>query len=349
MRKKTKKIYVGNIAIGGNSPVTIQSMTNTPTQDAKKTVEQILQLENEGCELVRVAVSNQFDLAAIKTIKKNIHIPLIVDIQYDHKLAIESIKAGADCLRINPGNIGDDECVKKIVKTAKEYHISMRIGSNSGSLSKKFLEKYQKVCSDAIVESAIEQIHLLESMEYYEMKLSLKSSSVPMTMECYEKISKLCDYPLHLGITEAGPGIDGIIKSSIGIGGLLSQGIGDTIRVSLTDAPIEEVKVGKKILKSLDLYHSGINLISCPTCSRTKIDLIEIVNKAYSKLEKIDASLTIAIMGCPVNGPGEAREADYGIAGENGKGIIFKKGHIIRRVDEDKLLDGLLEEIEKGL
>ncbi len=347
MRRNTRVIKVGNKFIGGSNPITIQSMTNTITKDINASISQINDLEKAGCDIIRMAISDNEDAKAIETIKKNINIPIIADIQYDYKLALESIKYGVDGLRINPGNIGSLDKVKRIVEACKKRQISIRIGVNSGSIKKEYLEKYNGVNEESIVESALEQVKLLEDLDFRDIKISLKASNVALSIKSYTKMSEMRDYPLHLGITEAGPGMKGTIKSSVGIGALLAMGIGDTIRVSLTDDPIEEIKVGKEILKSLGLRKSGLELISCPTCGRTKIDLINIVKEAEKKLERIDGNLKVAIMGCPVNGPGEAKEADIGIAGGNGEGLIFIKGKIIKKVKEEELLEELVKEIEK--
>lgn len=347
MRRNTRVIKVGDKLIGGSNPITIQSMTNTITKDINASISQINELEKAGCDIIRMAISDTEDARAIETIKKNINIPIIADIQYDYKLALESIKYGVDGLRINPGNIGSLDKVKQIVEACKKRMISIRIGVNSGSIKKEYLEKYKGVNEESMVESALEQIKLLEDLDFRDIKISLKASNVALSIKSYTKMSEMRDYPLHLGITEAGPGMKGTIKSSVGIGALLAMGIGDTIRVSLTDDPIEEIKVGKEILKSLGLRKGGLELISCPTCGRTKIDLINIVKEAEKKLEGIDKNLKVAIMGCPVNGPGEAREADIGIAGGNGEGLIFLKGKIIKKVKEEELLEELVKEIEK--
>lgn len=349
MRRNTRKIKVGNLYVGGDAPISIQSMTNTPTQDVERTVNQIQELERVGCDIVRVAVSNDEDLDALPIIKANIHIPLIVDIQYNARLALESIRRGADCLRINPGNIGGKEKTELVVREAKKYGVSMRIGVNSGSTETDLLQKYGAPTSDALVESAMRYVEMLESMNFHEFKLSLKSSDVVTMMDAYRKISKRTDYPLHLGVTEAGAGDAAIIKSAIGIGGLLMEGVGDTIRVSLTQSVADEVHIAKEILRTVGCYQHGVNLISCPTCSRTKIDLVSIVEEARKHLQDFSEPITVAIMGCPVNGPGEAREADFGIAGENGQGMVFAKGKVIRRVPEEQLLQALLEEIRKGI
>lgn len=346
-RKKTRVIKVGNVLIGGDNPIIVQSMTNTRTKDIEKTIKQILELEEAGCGIIRSAISDLEDAKAIKEIKKQIHIPIIADIQYDYKLALESIKYGVDGLRINPGNIGSLEKVKEVVNACKDNNLSIRIGVNSGSIKQEFLDQYGGVNEKSMVYSALEQVKLLESLDFFDIKISLKASNVSLTIKAYEMMSSLCDYPLHLGITEAGPSWRGTIKSSVGIGSLLNMGIGDTIRISLTGDPVEEVKVGREILKSLDLLKEGIELISCPTCGRTNIDLIQIVNKAEKRLEGIKKHIKVAIMGCAVNGPGEAREADIGIAGGNGEGLIFAKGEIIKKVPEEDLLDELILQIEK--
>ena len=347
IRKKTRVIKVGEVLIGGDNPIAVQSMTNTKTKDIEGTVKQILELEEAGCDIIRSAISDLEDAKAIEEIKKRIHIPIIADIQYDYKLALESIKYGVDGLRINPGNIGSLEKVEAVVNACKANNISIRIGVNSGSIKQEFLDQYGGVNEKSMVYSALEQVKLLESMEFFDIKISLKASNVSLTIKAYEMMSELCDYPLHLGITEAGPSWRGTIKSSVGIGSLLNMGIGDTIRISLTSDPVEEVKVGREILKSLGLLKEGIELISCPTCGRTNIDLIQIVNQAEKRLENIKKHITVAIMGCAVNGPGEAREADIGIAGGNGEGLIFAKGKIIKKVPEEDLLDELILQIEK--
>ncbi|WFA09766.1 flavodoxin-dependent (E)-4-hydroxy-3-methylbut-2-enyl-diphosphate synthase [Tissierella sp. Yu-01] len=346
-RKKTRIIKVGSVLIGGDNSISVQSMTNTRTSDVKSTVSQINKLEEVGCDIVRSAVTSIDDAKAIKLIKEKINIPIIADIQYDYKLALESIKYGIDGLRINPGNIGSLDKVKEVVKACKENNLSIRIGVNSGSVKKEFLEKYNGVNARSMVHSALEQIKLLEELDFRDIKISLKASNVPLTIESYKMMSEMCDYPLHLGVTEAGTPWRGTIKSSVGIGALLAMGIGDTIRISLTGDPVEEVIVGKEILKSLGLLNEGLELISCPTCGRTNIDLINIASEAEKVLAGIDKHIKVAIMGCAVNGPGEAREADIGIAGGNGEGLIFRKGEIVKKVKEENLLQELLEEIKK--
>ena len=343
-RKKTCVIKVGNVPIGGDNPIVIQSMTNTKTEDINKTIQQIRELTIAGCEIIRVAVPDFEAAAAIKHIKKSISIPLIADIHFDYKLALASINSGVDGLRLNPGNIGIYQNVIKVVDVAKERKIPIRIGVNSGSLSKEKIAKYG-VNAKSIVESALEHVAILEKANYHEMKISVKASSVPLTLESYRLLSEKVNYPLHLGITEAGTEFAGTIRSSIGIGALLAEGIGDTFRVSLTADPIEEIKVAKEILKSLNL-RKGLKIISCPTCGRTEIDLISITKEVEKKLQKFeDYDLTVAVMGCVVNGPGEAREADFGIAGGKKEGLIFKKGKIIQKVPEQQLVDKLVSVI----
>lgn len=346
-RKKTRKIMVGNVPVGGDSPITVQSMINTVTKDIESTVKQIKELEDAGCHIIRAAINDLEDAKAIKKIKKEIKIPFIADIQFDYRLAIAAVENGADCLRINPGNIGSKEKVMEVVKSCRERKVPIRIGVNSGSIKKEFLEKYNGVNADSMVYSALEQVRLLEDMGHEDIKISLKASSVRLTIEAYEKTSEMVNYPLHLGVTEAGPVWRGTIKSAVGIGTLLAKGIGDTIRVSLTGNPVEEVKVGREILKSLGLLNEGVEIISCPTCGRTKIKLIDMVEEVEKRLKSIDKPLKVAIMGCAVNGPGEAREADVGIAGGQGEGLIFKKGQIIKKVKEEYLIDELMKEIEE--
>lgn len=346
-RKETKKVYVGNVPIGGNSFISIQSMTNTNTKDVKSTVSQIKKLENAGCDIIRMAVNDIEDAAALREIKKEINIPIISDIQFDYKLALAACENESDAIRLNPGNIGASWKVKEVVEACKFHNIPIRVGVNSGSVKQEFLDKFNGVNASSICYSALEEIELLEKNNFYDIAVSLKASSVNLTIESYRKFSDMSNYPLHLGVTEAGSPKKGIVKSAIGIGTLLAEGIGDTIRVSLTSDPLEEVIAGKDILKALDLKREGIDLISCPTCARTKVDLIEIVNKAEEKLYSMDKNLKVAIMGCPVNGPGEAREADIGIACGHGEGLIFSKGEILKKVPEDMLLSELLSEIEK--
>lgn len=345
-RNNTRVIKVGDVLIGGTNPISIQSMCNTQTKDVDSTVRQILEMEKYGLDIIRFAVNDLEDAEAIPKIKAGIKTPTIADIQYDYRLALMAVEKGVDGLRINPGNIGARWKVEEVANACRERGISIRIGVNAGSLHQEFLDKFGGVNENSVVESALEEINVLESMNFKDIKVSLKASNVNLTLDANRKFAKVSDIPLHLGITEAGPGMQGIIKSSVGIGTLLSEGIGDTIRVSLTEDPIMEVKAGKEILKSLGLRTDGIELISCPTCARTKVNLFEIVEEAQKRFETMNKNLKVAIMGCPVNGPGEAREADIGIAGGNGEGLIFKKGKIIRKVKEEDLLNELIKEME---
>lgn len=344
---KTKKIKIGNIFIGGGESVKIQSMCNTLTSDVKKTTEQISELEAMGCEIIRVAVPDIESALAIEKIKENIHIPLVADIHFDHKLAIMAMERGVDKVRINPGNIGSEEGIKELVKLAKQKQIPIRIGVNSGSIEKDILNKYGHPTAEGMVESAQKHIDILNKFDFDDIVISLKASSVKMTVDSYRLMSERFSYPLHLGVTEAGTFLGGTVKSAIGIGSLLNDGIGDTIRVSLTDDPKEEIKVAKEILKALDLRKEGARLVSCPTCARTKLDLISLAKKVDEYIAGIEEPITVAVMGCVVNGPGEAREADIGIAGGNGEGLIFKKGEIIKKVKEEDLFEELICEIEK--
>lgn len=345
-RKKTKKIYVGNVAIGGDSSISVQSMTNTNTKNITETVSQIKKLEEAGCDIIRMAVNDLEDAAALRQIKKEINIPIISDIQFDYKLALAAAKNESDAIRLNPGNIGESWKIKEVIEACKFYDIPIRVGVNSGSVKQEFLDKFKGVNASSICYSAMEEIELLEKNNFSNIAVSLKASDVNLTIENYRKFSEMSNYPLHLGVTEAGSPKKGIVKSAIGIGTLLAEGIGDTIRVSLTSDPVDEVIAGKDILKALDLRREGIDLISCPTCARTKVNLIEIVNKAEERLYELDKNLKVAIMGCAVNGPGEAREADIGIACGDGEGLIFSKGQIIKKVPEEQLLSELLKEIE---
>lgn len=345
-RDNTKVIKIGSVKIGGGNPIAIQSMCNTDTRDVFATVNQIKELEEEGCEIIRVAVPDMEAAKAFGEIKKQISIPLVADIHFDHKLALEVMEQGADKVRINPGNIGDKKKIKAVVDKAKEKQIPIRIGVNSGSLEKEFLEKYGSVAPEALVESALKHIKILEELNFFDIIVSIKASSVPSSIKAYKLLSEKVEYPIHVGITEAGTVYAGTIKSSVGIGAILSMGIGDTIRVSLTGNPVEEIKAAKEILKSLELRKFGVNFVSCPTCGRTEIDLINIANKVEEKCRLINKDIKVAVMGCVVNGPGEAKEADIGIAGGNGFGIIFKKGQIIKKVPEDKLVEELMKEIE---
>jgi (E)-4-hydroxy-3-methylbut-2-enyl-diphosphate synthase len=346
-RKPTKKIRVGGIYIGGDSPVTVQSMTNTDTRDIASTVGQIKRLEDAGCDIVRVAVIDNEAAAAIKQIKKAIKIPLVADIHFDYRLALTSMESGVDKIRLNPGNIGDSDKVRKVVNMAKEREIPIRIGVNSGSVEKHIIEKYKGVTPQGMVESALQHAKILEDMNFDRIAFSIKASNVPMTIAAYRLMSEREDYPLHIGVTEAGTVRTGTIKSSIGLGCLLSEGIGDTLRVSLTGDPVEEVFVGREILKSLGLLIGGVEFISCPTCGRCRIDLINIAEKVELSLNKLQKNIKVAVMGCAVNGPGEAKEADIGIAGGVGEALLFKKGEIIRKIPEDRIIEELTEEIEK--
>ena len=345
-RKKTKKIKVGGTFIGGDSKITVQSMLNVPSNDVDGNVKQAVELEEAGCDIIRVAVPNIEAVRLIPAIKNKTSVPIVADIHFDYKTAIEAAAAGADKIRINPGNIGDDDRVRQVADICREKNIPIRIGVNSGSLEKHILEKYGRPTPEALCDSALYHASLLEKFDFNNIVLSMKSSNVSFMTEAYRLTSEKCGYPLHLGVTEAGTERMGIIKSSIGIGSLLLDGIGDTIRVSLTDEPIKEVYAAKDILKALCLNDEGIKFISCPTCGRTKINLIGIANEAEKRLKDCKKNITVAIMGCAVNGPGEAREADIGIAGGKNEGLIFKKGKIIRKVSEDKLIDALAEEIE---
>ena len=345
-RKKTKVIYVGQVPVGGRNPVSVQSMTKTDTADVKSTVRQIQSLENSGCEIIRLAVPDMNAAKALGRIKKSVTIPMIADIHFDWRLALEAIKQGVDGLRINPGNIGAKWKIKEVVSAAEDKGIPIRIGVNAGSLEKDLLRKYGHPTPEALVESAGRHIQILKEMNFSNIKVSLKASDVVKTVEAYRLFSKKYDHPLHIGISEAGPPSVGIIKSSVGLGILLAEGIGDTIRVSLTAEPEEEVRVAYAILGSLGLRKKGVNIISCPTCGRCRIDLKSLVKKVEHKVKNIDKPITIAVMGCVVNGPGEAREADFGIAGGKGRGILFRKGEIVRKVKEEELLDALLKEID---
>jgi (E)-4-hydroxy-3-methylbut-2-enyl-diphosphate synthase len=346
-RKKTRRINVGNVPVGGMAPVSVQSMTTTPTADVGATVSQIKRLQSAGCEIIRVAVPDHQAAEAIRAIKKEILIPLIADIHFDHRLAIAAALAGADALRINPGNIGSAKKVKSVVDCAGDAGISIRIGVNSGSLEKNILKKYNGVTAEAMVESALGHIELLNSFGFHQIKVSLKASDVSRTVEAYRLLSAKTDLPLHVGVTEAGSLYTGIVKSALGIGTLLAEGIGDTIRVSLTRDPIEEVRVGYEILKALGLRQRGPEIISCPTCGRCNIGLFDIVEQVETALLSSASPIKIAIMGCVVNGPGEAREADIGIAGADGSGVLFRKGKVVEKFPQEKLVEVLLAEVEK--
>lgn len=345
-RKKTRMIHIGPVAIGGGAPISVQSMCNTKTTDTKATVAQIKALQAAGCDIVRLAVPDMQAAKNLHNIIAKVNVPLVADIHFDYKLALEAIEQGISALRLNPGNIGGEEKVKAVVKAAKAYNVPIRIGVNAGSLDKKILAKYGGVTPEALVESAMQHVKILEALDFHDMKISLKAHDVPLTLAAYRLMSETVDYPLHLGITEAGTVNTGIIKSAVGIGALLAEGIGDTFRISLTGDPVVEVKVANEILKSLGLKEYGPTLIACPTCGRTSIDLPAIAAKVEAKLAAIKDSIDVAVMGCVVNGPGEARGADVGIAGGNGEGLIFRKGEIIRKVPEAVLVDELFKEID---
>lgn len=346
-RDETKVIQIGNVKIGGGNPVAIQSMTNTKTEDVEATVAQILALEKAGCEIIRCAVPTMEAAQALREIKKQIHIPLVADIHFDYRLALAAIENGADKIRINPGNIGAEDRVRAVVEKAKEYQIPIRVGVNSGSLEKELVEKYHGVTAEGIVESALDKVHMIENMGYDNLVVSIKSSDVLMCAKAHELISEQCIYPLHVGITESGTLYSGNLKSAVGLGIILYQGIGDTIRVSLTGDPLEEIKSAKQILKTLGLRKGGIEVVSCPTCGRTKIDLIGLANQVETMTGEFpDLDIKVAVMGCVVNGPGEAKEADIGIAGGIGEGLLIKKGEIIRKVKEEELLSVLRDELE---
>lgn len=346
-RKMTRQISIGDVKIGGGAPISVQSMTNTKTTDTNATVVQIKALVDAGCDIVRVAVPDMSAAENIYNIKNQVDVPLVADIHFDYRLALKAIEQGIDALRINPGNIGDEERVKAVVEAAKIRNIPIRIGVNAGSLDKKLLAKYGKVTAEALVESALEHIRILEKLNFYDIKISLKAHDVPLTLDAYRLMSETVDYPLHLGITEAGTVNTGIIKSAVGIGALLAEGIGDTFRISLTGDPVNEVKVANEILKALGLKEYGPTLISCPTCGRCNINLPSIAEKVEQRLSGITKPIKVAVMGCVVNGPGEARDADIGIAGGKGEGLVFRKGEVINKVAEDKLVDALFEELDK--
>lgn len=346
MHQNTKVIRIGDRVIGGGNPILIQSMTNTRTEDIKATIAQIHRLEAVGCEMIRCTVPTQEAAEALREIKKQIRIPLVADIHFDYKMAISAMECGADKIRINPGNIGDLEKVKAVVSVAKEREIPIRIGVNSGSLEKSLIEKYHGVTAEGLVESALDKVHLIEDLGYQNLVISIKSSDVLMCAEAYRLVAQQTCYPLHVGITEAGTVYSGNIKSAVGLGLILGQGIGDTIRVSLSGDPVEEIRSAKLILRTLGLRKGGIEVVSCPTCGRTRIDLIGLANQVETMAEEFDLDIKVAVMGCAVNGPGEAREADLGIAGGNGEGLLIKKGEIIRKVPEQELLSVLRNELE---
>lgn len=346
MGRNTKEIKIGNRIIGGNNPILIQSMTNTKTEDVEATVSQILQLEKAGCDIIRCTANNENAAKAFREIKKNIHIPIVADVHFDYRLAIMAIENGADKIRINPGNIGGRDNIKAVVSVAKEYNVPIRVGVNSGSLEKELVNKYKGVTAQGLVESALDKVRILEDFDFHDIVISIKSSDVLMCVKAHELISKETDYPLHVGITEAGTLTRGNIKSAVGLGIILNQGIGDTIRVSLTGDPVNEIVSAKLILKTLGLRKGGIEVVSCPTCGRTSIDLIGLANQVemlVADYEHLD--IKVAVMGCVVNGPGEAREADIGIAGGNGEGLLIKHGEIIKKIPENELLPALEDEL----
>ena len=345
-RDYTKVVKIGNRKIGGSNPVLIQSMTNTRTQDIEATVAQILELERAGCEIIRCTVPDREAAAALSEIKKQIHIPLVADIHFDYKMAIAAMENGADKIRINPGNIGGPDKVKAVTDVAAARGIPIRIGVNSGSLEKRLIEKYGGVTAEGIVESALDKVHMMEAFDFDNLVVSIKSSDVLMCVKAHELLAERTGYPLHVGITEAGTVQSGNIKSAIGLGLILNQGIGDTIRVSLTGEPVEEIRSAKLILRTLGLRRGGIEVVSCPTCGRTRIDLIRLAEKVETLAADYPLDIRVAVMGCAVNGPGEAREADLGIAGGQGEGLLFKKGEILRKVPEEQLLDALKEELD---
>lgn len=346
-RKQTKQIMVGNVPIGGDAPISVQSMTNTDTRDIEATVAQIEELEAAGCEIIRVAVLDLDAAASITAIREQIHIPLIADIHFDHRLAIASMEHGAQGIRINPGNIGGPSKLTKVVSAAKAHHVPIRVGVNSGSVEKDILKQYGSPTPEALVASALKNIRLLEDFDFYEMKISIKSSDVLNTVDAYRLLSKQTNYPLHLGVTEAGGLIGGTVKSSVALGLLLYDGIGDTFRISLTRDPVEEIRVAYELLRALRIRERGPELISCPTCGRCQINLFGLAEKVERYIQKIDTPLKIAVMGCIVNGPGEAKEADIGLAGGKGVGIIFKKGKLYKKVDESELYDVFIHEVEQ--
>lgn len=344
---ETKQVKVGNVLVGGGAPVSIQSMLNIPASDIENSVKQAVRLEEAGCEIIRIAIPNMEAVRLIPALKENVKMPVVADIHFDYKLAIESVAAGVDKIRINPGNIGGTDRVKAVVDACKPKEIPIRIGVNSGSVEKEILAKYGSPTAEALCESALYHASLLERLDYTNIVLSMKSSNVKTMVDAYKLAAQKCNYPLHLGVTEAGTERMGIIKSAAGLGALLLQGIGDTIRVSLTADPVKEIYAAKDILKALDIRRDGVQFVSCPTCGRTKIDLISIATEVENRLRDCNKNIKVAVMGCAVNGPGEAKEADIGIAGGNGVGLIFKKGEIIRKVPEDKLIEELIKEVEK--
>lgn len=346
-RRNSRKVKVRDIYVGGDAPITIQSMTNVRTSNVNEVLAQMNELHKAGCEIIRCAVLDMNDAEALKEITEKSPMPVVADIHFDYKLALKAIENGVSALRINPGNIGGIDRITKVAEACKAKNIPIRIGVNSGSVEKDILKKYGKPTAEGLVESALRNVKILEDLDFFDIVISIKSSNVQMMIEAYRLIADKCDYPLHLGVTESGTVFKGTIKSSVGIGTLLAEGIGDTIRVSLTSDPVEEIKVASEILKSLGLKKSGVEFVSCPTCGRTQINLIKIAEEGEKKLENCKKQIKVAVMGCVVNGPGEAREADIGIAGGRGEGIIFRKGEIVRKVKEDQLIDALMEEIEK--
>lgn len=345
VRKMTKEVKIGSVAIGGKNPIAIQSMTNTKTEDVKGTVEQILALEKAGCEIVRCAVPTMEAAEAIKEIKKQIHIPLVADIHFDYRLAIAAVENGVDKIRINPGNIGSKERIKAVVDCCKEHNVPIRVGVNSGSLEKELVEKYGGVTAEGLVKSALDKVKIIEEMGYDNLVISIKSSDVMMCIRAHELIAEKTDYPLHVGITESGTIYSGSVKSAIGLGNILYQGIGDTIRVSLTGDPVQEIYAAKLILQTLDIRPGGIRVVSCPTCGRTRINLIALAGQVEEMVKEFDLDIKVAVMGCAVNGPGEAKEADIGIAGGVEEGLLIKKGEVIKKVPESELLETLRQEL----
>lgn len=345
-RRESKKIKVGNIYMGGESKITVQSMLNVPAHDIGGNVLQAKRLEEAGCEIIRVAVPDNKAVKTVAALKENIGVPIVADIHFDYRLALESLEAGVDKIRINPGNIGADENVKAVADKCRQFGVPIRIGVNSGSVEKDILARFGGPTPEAMAESAMYHVRLLERFDFDDIAISIKSSNVANMISAYERVAQLCSYPLHLGVTESGTARMGLIKSSVGIGSLLTRGIGDTIRVSLTDDPVNEVYAGFDILKAIGIDKSTPTLVSCPTCGRTKIDLIGLANKVEERLRTVKKNITVAVMGCVVNGPGEAKEADIGIAGGDGCAIIFKKGEILRKVSEENILDELMKEIE---
>ncbi|MCH3971986.1 MAG: flavodoxin-dependent (E)-4-hydroxy-3-methylbut-2-enyl-diphosphate synthase [Oscillospiraceae bacterium] len=345
--RKSKQVMVGNVAVGGGAPITVQSMLNIPSTDIPDSVQQAVKLQQAGCQILRAAIPDEAAVKLIPVIKSTVSIPLVADIHFDYRLALAAADAGVDAIRINPGNIGGEERVKAVVEKCREKHLPIRIGVNSGSLEKDLLQKYGGPTPEALVESALKHAALLEKFDFTDIVISIKSSDVDTTIRAYELCAKKCPYPLHLGVTETGTERMGLIKSAIGIGSLLQQGIGDTIRVSLTADPVREVYAGQDILRALKMGRPGPTLVSCPTCGRTRIDIIKIANEVEERLRGCSKPITVAVMGCAVNGPGEAREADVGIAGGDGVGLLFKKGKIVRRVPESELVPALMEEIDR--